>query len=379
MKKLNKNRIGRKVVLLLFVSLFSTSIALGQTEVFKNVVNNLAFYKQKKEIKFLGFAKKSIDSLIRTRADSADLKKSVYKAIVYSSIASLDSLNKLNQPVDFFEKTRQFIDKIASDRKSYKYQTDIDYAKHCIANVFLRKGFAYTRISDYNNAMQAFLSAKKYAPDFKNLNAYIAYTNNRLGNLLIAAKYYNDLLKTDSTKAEYIEAAANTFKAIGDTSRALKILQNGRKYFPDDKVLLLDEANIYNNRLDYQSLELLLPKLLEQNSENEEVALVGAKCYEYLHKFDKAEALYLHSIELNNTIVDPIYSIGLLYLKRSLLSTGEQSMQYIVTAGQWLEKANDIAPNDAKCLQLLKLIYTKTGERDKLDQINNKLKLLTNQ
>ena len=86
------------------------------------------------------------------------------------------------------------------------------------------------------------------------------------------AKYYTDLLKTDSTKAEYIEAASNTFKAIGDTSKALQILQKGRRHLPDDKFLLLDEANIYNNReiimhwshccLNYWTKILIMKKLL---------------------------------------------------------------------------------------------------------------------
>ncbi|HEY4197788.1 MAG TPA: hypothetical protein VGM63_19745 [Mucilaginibacter sp.] len=370
---------GRKVILPLFILLFAASFAFGQTEALKSVVNNLAFYKQKKDFKYLSNAKKSVDSLIKTHSDSIDLEKNIYKAVVYSSIVYLDSLNKLKQPENFFDKTRQHVDKLAANKKSYKYQPEIDYCKRCIANVYLRQGFQYLRIFDYNNAIQTFRKAKNYAPDFKNLNAYIAYSNNKLGNLIDAGKYYTDLLKTDSTKAEYIEAASTTFKAIGDTSKALQILQKGRKHLPADQFLLLDEANIYNNQRNYHALEPLLSQLLDENPNNEEIAFISANCYDHLNKFDKAESLYLRAIELNGSVYDPVYDLGILYFKTGILKNGEDSKKDIARAGQWLEKANEISPNDVKCLQLLQLVYTKTGNQDQIEKINAKLKLLTNQ
>src|SRR6202042_2703751 len=102
------------------------------------------------------------------------------------------------------------------------------------------------------------------APSFKQLNAYIAYSNNKLGHLREAAKYYTDLVG-DSTQASYVEAASNIYKSFGDTLAALEIVKKGRKVLPNDKSLLLDEANIYNNKKDYRSLVTLLPALLDIN------------------------------------------------------------------------------------------------------------------
>ncbi len=370
---------GRKVILPLFVFVFAASATFGQTEVFKNVVNNLAFYKQKKDLKYLANAKKSVDSLITTHADSIDLAKNVYKETVYSSIAFIDSLNKLKQPANFFEQVRKQYDKLAANKKIYRYQPEMDFSRRCIANVYLRHGFSYLHISDYHNAIQSFQQAKKYAPEFKELNAYIAYADNRLGNMEDAAKYYTELLKTDSTKGQYIEAASNTYKAIGDTSKALQILQKGRKHLPDDNFLLLDEANIYNNRKDYRLLEPLLTQLLDQNTNNAEVAFIAANCYDHLNNFDKAESLYLRSIELNGSLYDPVYNLGILYFREGISKHGDNSRDDVARAGQWLEKANEMAPNDVKCLQLLQMVYTKAGNQEQIDKINSKLKLLTNQ
>jgi len=107
-----------------------------------------------------------------------------------------------------------------------------------LANVYIRKAFVYVHNSDFVNALQLFQDAEKYTPSFKPLHAYIAYSNNKLGNLRAAAKYYSDLVG-DSTRAEYVEAASNIYKSLGDTVTALEVVKKGRKILPNDKSLLL--------------------------------------------------------------------------------------------------------------------------------------------
>ena len=367
---------GRKIILPVLIGLFTTSAAFSQKEVLKSVVNNLAFYKQKKDLKYLSSAKKSVDSLITTHADSLDLEKNVYRAVVNSSILYIDSLNKLKQPAAFFTQTTQLVDKLSAERKIYKFQLEIDYAKRCLANVYIRKAFVYLNNSDFTNALQLFQDAQKYAPTFKQLNVYIAWSNSKLGNLQAAVKYYTDLIGTDSVKTEYVEAASNVYKSLGDTDKALDIVKKGRKLLPNDKALLLDEANIYNNQKDYHALAPLLPALLDINTNNADIAFVAANCYDHLNQYDKAESLYLHSIELNSSAYEPVFNLGLLYFKQS--EKEKDRTQNTALAAQWLEKANEIAPNDINCLQVLQLVYTETGNETQKNRINNKLKQLTN-
>jgi tetratricopeptide (TPR) repeat protein len=370
---------GRKIILPVLIILFATSAAFCQSEGLKTVVNNLAFYKQKKDLKYLGNAKKMVDSIVDAAPDSLDLERNVYKAVVYSSILYIDSLNKLKQSAAFFSQTTGLVDRLSANRKIYKFQVDIDYAKNCLANVYIRKAFVYINNSDFGNALTLFEGAQKYAPSFKQLNAYIAFSNNKLGNLRAAAKYYTDLIGGDSTKAEYVEAASIIYKSFGDTVTALAIVKKGRKVLPNDKSLLLDEANIYNNRKDYRSLVNLLPALLEINTNNADIAFVAANCYDHLNQYDKAESLYLHAIELNSSAYDPIFDLGLLYFKHSEIKREGSNAQNTALAVQWLEKANEIAPNEVNCLRVLQMVYAQTGNKDQVNRINDKLKQLTNQ
>jgi tetratricopeptide (TPR) repeat protein len=376
--KMNSRMAGRKIVLPVLLVLFTAFAALGQSEALKSVVNNLAYYKQKQDLKYLAQAKKSVDSLIITRADSADIQKMVYRAVVNSSILYIDSLNKLQQPPVFLDQTVELTDRLSSNKKAYRYQSEIDYVKHCLANVYIRKAFVYSNNSDYNNALQLFLDAQRYAPAFGQLNGYIAYSGEKLGNLQTAAKYYSKLVQDDNPKTEYIAAASDIYKTLGDTATALELIKKGRRTLPNDKTLLLDEANIYTNKKDYKNLAPLLALLLDNNTNNAELAFVAANCYDHLNEYDKAESLYLRAIELNSSAYDPIFNLGLLYLKQSEEQEKDKS-QNITRSAQWLEKANEISPNDVKCLQVLQLLYKKTGNQDQINQVNSKLKQLTNQ
>jgi tetratricopeptide (TPR) repeat protein len=370
---------GRKIILPVLLALFTADAALCQTEVLKGVVNNLAFYKQKKDLKYLASAKKTVDSLIKASPDSLDLERNVYKAVVYSSILYIDSLNKLNQPASLFPQTASLVDKLQDNRKIYQFHAEMDYCSRCLADVYIRKAFVYMKNSDFVNALELLEDAEKYAPSFKPLSAYIAYSNNKLGNLHAAAKYYEGLVGGDSTKAEDAEAASAIYKTFGDTVAALSIIKKALKVLPNDRSLLLDEANIYTNKKDYRALENLLPILLDINVNNADIAFVAANCYDHLNQYDKAESLYLRSIELNSSAYDPIFNLGLLYFKQSQLKQERERPENEARAKQWLERASEISPNDINCLQVLKMVYAQTGDQNQISKINNKLKQLTNQ
>jgi len=369
---------SRKITLSVFIVLFATSFAFCQSEALKPVVNNLAYYKQKKDLKYLASAKKSIDSLITTHADSLDVRKLVYRAVVNSTIVYVDTLNTLKQPANFFTQTADLVDKLIANKRIINFQDQMDYVKRCIANVYIRRGFGYMNTSDFANAELSFLKAQKYVPYFKPLNFYIAYSSNKLGNLQDAAKYYSYLIDADSTKAEYVEAVSTIYKLTGDTVKALEIIQKGRRLLPNDKLLLLDEANIYNNRKDYGALEPLLGSLLENYPNNADIAFVAGNCYDNLNQYSKAENYYLQAIELNGSAYDPVYNLGLLYFKESLIKPADKQND-IARAEQLLEKANEISPDDIRGLQVLQLVYIQTQNKNQLINVNNKLKQLNNQ
>ncbi|MBS7563114.1 tetratricopeptide repeat protein [Mucilaginibacter sp. Bleaf8] len=371
--------LSRKILVFSFLLLFTAPLAFGQSEALKSVVNSLAFYRQKGELRYLSSAKKSVDSLIVTKSDSSNLEKNIYKAIVYSSIAFVDSTNQLNNPPDFVAKTTKLVDALGEKKKIYKYPTELDFCKRCLSNVYIRLGFISIRSMEFATAVDNFKKAQSYTPTFAPLNAYIAYANSKNGNLQEAVKYYNTLLTADSTRTEYVLATANIYKTMGDTAKALNVLQKGRRFLPTEKSLLLEEANIYSNRGDYRALEPMLVKLLDENQANADVAFVAANCYDHLKQYDRAESLYLRAIELNNSAYDPVLNLGLLYLKQSTVRNNHDDVQKnLERAALWLQKAYEMSPKNVIPLQLLQQVYAKTGNELQLQKINDKLQQLNN-
>jgi len=232
--------------------------------------------------------------------------------------------------------------------------------------------------SDFQNAESSFQKAHAYDLGFVPVNAYIAFTNSKLGNLKQAAVYYDNIINADTAKKEYNAIAAQNFELIGDTTKALDILKKARKSDPTDRVLLLNVATIYNNRGDYKSLAPLIKPLLDLNPNNADIAFVAGNCYDHLAQYDKAESFYLQAVELNNgSSYDPMFNLGLLYLKMSSIKS-DDGKKDITYAAQWLEKANEISPNDIKCLKLLQIVYKQTGNENQLQRVNDKLRDLTN-
>jgi tetratricopeptide (TPR) repeat protein len=369
--------LGRKIILSLFILLFTAPFAFSQTEALKGVVNNLAFYRQQKDLKYLTNARKQVDSLIKTKKDSSNVPKSVFRAVVYSSILYTDSLNKLGVPANTLDQISSLVDHLSGTNQIFKYQVEMDFSKRCLGNVYIRNGALALKDKKYETALGNFQKAQHFVPRYRRINGYIAYTNNLLGKYTDAARSYSLLLNTDTLLSEDVIAAANVYKTLGDTTKALQVLQKGRKLLPDDDALLYDEANIYTTRKDYKALAPLLPQILSKNPKNPQLAFMAANCYDHLNDGDRAESLYLQAIELRSRYYDAVFNLGLLYFKDYTNKDGDQQKN-IGRAIQWFEKANTILPNNLQCLQLLQWAYLKTRNEDQLNRINDKLKQLTN-
>lgn len=368
---------ARKLLLSILFLIQTTSFAFSQAEELKDVFNNLAFYNQKHDLKFLGEAKKAIDKTIQTRKDSANLYKNVYKAVVYSTIAFADSLNTLRMPDNFLTTINVYADTLANKRKIYNYTSEVNYIKKNIANVYIRKGFNEMQRDNFKSAVSNFEKAKLIVPEAENLDVYMAYAVNRMGELHKSALYYDNLIASGKAGAEVILTAQKNYKILGDTAKALKAIKSGRTLYPENKKLLFEEANIYNNKKDYAALRGLLDGLVKSAPEDYDINFLTAVCYDHLNQPEKAENFYKKAILVSPSSYDPVFNIGIIYMKKGLATEDLTSPNYVL-ARRYLEKANELNPNDPQFLQTLKLLYDKTGDIEQANKINTQLNQIIN-
>lgn len=368
---------AKKLLLSIVFLITATSFAFSQSEELKDVFNNLAFYKQKHDLKFLEEAKKAIDKIIITRSDSSNLQKSVYKAVVYSTIAYADSANTLKMPDNFLMKTTEYAESLFNRKKVYNYSSEITYIKRNIANVYIRKGFNDMERNNYRSAISNFERAKILVPSADHLAVYLAYATNKLGELNKSADYYDNLLKNDKPSSEVILNAEKLYKLLGDTAKALNAVKNGRVLYPENRKLLFEEANIYNNKNDYEALRGLIDNLIKADPDDYDVNFLAAVSYDHLNQTNKAELYYKKSIELNRSSYDPVFNLGVLYMKKGVNNpaTSEENFN---AALYYLQEANEMDPNNPDFLKTLKLLYDKTGNVAESNKISLQLNQIIN-
>ena len=366
-----------RILLLSVFFLFSTSFGFAQTEVLKDVFNNLAFFNQKHDLKYLGEAKKAIDKTIQTKKDSANLYKSVYRAVVYSTIAYADSANTLHMPDNFLATTAVYADTLFTRKKIYNYSSEVSYIKRNLANEYIRRGFNDLQHNDFRSAVNYFQKAQALAPNTDHLGIYMAYAANKMGELNKSAAYYDQLLESGKAGAEVILTAQKVYKILGDTAKALKALKNGRQLYPENKKLLYEEANIYNNKKDYAALRGLIDGLIKASPDDYDINFLAGVCYDHLNQTNKAEVFYKKAAQLNHTAYDPLFNLGVLYMKKGLADP-EKSAENFNLARINLEKADQMNPNDPEFLQTLKLLYDKIGDSTQANKINTQLNQIIN-
>ncbi|RYE22665.1 MAG: hypothetical protein EOP42_24180, partial [Sphingobacteriaceae bacterium] len=330
----------RKLLLSILFLIGTTSFSFSQTEQLKDVFNNLAFYNQKHDLQFLSEAKKAIDKTIITRSDSANLYKSIYKAVVYATILYADSANTLRMPDNFLATTLIYADTLFKRKKVFTYSSEITYIKRNLANAYIRRGFTYLQRNNYKSAITNFDVAKSIVPDAENLSVYLAYAANKMGELNKSAAYYDHLLENDKPGAEVILTAQRIYKILGDTTKALIAIEKGRRVYPENKSLLYEEANIYNNKKDYAALKKLLFTLVKVSPDDYDINFLAAVCYDHLNQPDQAEIFYKKAIRLNQNSYDPVFNLGILYMKKELAKPVQTVEQYDL-ARNFLEKANE--------------------------------------
>jgi Flp pilus assembly protein TadD len=364
-------------LLLSVVFLFNASFSFSQTEVLKDVFNNLAFYNQKHDFKFLGEAKKAIDKTIQTKKDSANLYKGVYRAVVYSTIAYADSLNTLHMPDNFLSTTAVYADTLFTRKKIYNYAAEVTYIKRNIANVYIRKGFNDMQRNNYKSAVEFFQKAQALVPQEDHLGVYLAFAANKMGELNKAASYYDQILTNGKPDAELILTAQKTYKVLGDTAKALKALKTGRNLYPDNKKLLYEEANIYNNKKDYAALRTLIEGLVKANPDDYDINFLAGVCYDQLNQTKQAEVFYKKAIQLNRNAYDAVFNLGVLYMKKGLADPTNATENFNL-AQLNLEKANEMNPNNPGFMETLKLLYDKTGDSTNSTKISTQLNQIIN-
>jgi len=262
----------------------------------------------------------------------------------------------------------------------------------------------------YTQGGQQF-DAKDYAGALKSFETQIAITeSDKYVGVTDTGMYYNAGLaamnaKEHQTAIKYFEKCAemgyqgvNTYFQIsqnylemGDTLKAESILKDLRTKFADNKNVILELIDLYIKAgKNDAALENLV---IARTDDPDNYSLHFAEGIIYLNedRYDEAITSLSRSVELNPEFYDSQYGLGASYINKAsdmfakandIMDVNEynkavdDAMAVFAKALPYMEKANELKPDDVYALRSLRELYYRLKMTEKYDAVKAKLDTL---
>jgi tetratricopeptide (TPR) repeat protein len=206
----------------------------------------------------------------------------------------------------------------------------------------------------------------------------------------ISKNYFGKLVSMNYKEPAIYRFLAEIYKSESDTTQALKCIHDGRSKFPDDFGLIIEETNIYLASNEKEKAMELLQLAITKDDKNPTLFFAVGANYDQMGDFDEAEKNYKKSLELDPEFFDSNYNLGALYVNKAITITEEanalplneekkynelkeQSDELLEKSLPYLEKADELKPNDIYVLRTLRDIYARLNHLDTLREIEKKI------
>lgn len=371
--------------LLVFISLFAGfTAAMAQNAEVVSAFNYLKFNELDK-------AKEAIDRAAMDEKTLASAKTWYYRGMIYQAIGESTDANFRNLEPKAF--------KVAYD----SYQRSINYdSKNAYTEDIKTKRFPRLFVSLSHEGVKEY-QAKKYLVALENFEAALLINPNDtplLFNSALAAmgagltekskEYLNKLIIYKYNDPDIYRRLANILKVEKDTTQALAILEQGRREFPTNNPLMIDELNIYLLRGEANKIVDKLKEATAADPNNKQLYMVLGTAYDNMKNPDEAEKAYKRAVEIDPVYFDAWYNLGAMYYNlgvedvkyaNNLPASKQQEYERVAARAQghfdkalpYLEKALELSPNDRNTLLSLKEIYARNGEEAKSFDMKKRL------
>ncbi|MBN2639044.1 MAG: tetratricopeptide repeat protein [Bacteroidales bacterium] len=340
-------------------------------------------------------AKEAIDEAVKNEKTKTDAKTWLFYGEVYYGIASsplpiykkLDSL-AAEKALSGLQNVKKY------DDKGHLTKEADDYIGK-LSPVFYQQGNEAFKVQNYADAMKNFADAYRVGKLVGKTDTTAVF-NAGISALLaknskMAAKYLKASIDDGYNDAKAYVYYTRALKDMGDTTAANEALEQGRKAFPDDMNLLLEQAQMYlekgQSKQLIQSLKEAIAK--EPNSpSNANLYFLIGKSYDDLKDVAQAEENYKKSLAINPNFFASYYNIGAIYVNNAAVlqrkanslplsaqdeytKLNDEANSNLKIAVPWLEKALKLKPTDEQTLKALKEAYTRLKMNDKLKDLMN--------
>jgi len=339
-------------------------------------------------------AKEAIDKAIEHPKTIGDVRTWFYCGNVYLAIQLSDEPEYMGLDPDALDKSYRAYKKALELDEKAEYTAEINERLIVCAEQYFNRGVSFYNEMEYDQASLAFELAGKISSDLGIVDTtsyfYSAQSAFFANKYDVSKKYFKLLIDMNYGETAIYRFVAEIYKAEADTAKALQTIMDGRKRFPDDFSLIIEEINIYLAADDKDKAMELLQIAITKDDQNPTLFFAVGTNYDQMGNFEDAEKNYLRAIQLDNNFFDPIYNLGALYVNKAIAITEEanalplseqkkydalklEADNYLSKSLPYLEKADELNPNDTYVLRTLRDIYARLGMLDKLKEVDEKL------
>lgn len=261
-------------------------------------------------------------------------------------------------------------------------------------NLAMNTGIVKYNEKDYAMAFKMFKKSDELTSSMGATDTMAIYNAalaaDRAGDYAGALEYYQKADAINFPEPAIYNFMSVIHKNMGDTTAADNAIISGRKKFPADQGLLIEEVNIYLGRGELEKALENLKLTVEQDPDNAELIYNVGAVYDNIGNIEKARESYLRSIEIKEDYFDSNYNLGASYFNEAVelinatseipaaevkrYQAAKANADKVMNMAQpYLEKAHEIDPEDRSTMASLAEIYARTNQLEKRKEIMTKL------
>ena len=268
-----------------------------------------------------------------------------------------------------------------------------------LAGEYANEGITKFTAKDYKGAQESFGKSMLLSQMGGKMDTMVMY------NTALASEYAEDfdaakqlydgliMLKynVDGNGPDLYRSMAKIYKKEGNKEKAAEYISKGRKAYPDNNNLLVEELEGFLASGNHEEALTNLNAAIVNDEKNHVLYFARGTVYESLKQEDNAVTDYKKALELKPDYYDAAFNLGAYYFNMGADKINEsnklplsaskkyealkvEAKKYFETAVPFVETANKLNPGDAGTGTMLIKLYTHTGQYDKAKEIKAKFK-----
>lgn len=342
-------------------------------------------------------AREAIDKAIEHNRTMDDATTWMYRGIIYLNIYLSEEYRHLDD--DALNKALVSLNKAVEldERDRLNQEVEITPRIEAIGQLYFEEAVNQFNMTDFGAAANLFEKAfevGRYIDKVDTLakvNAALAAT--RAQEFARAVELYGQAQEIGVQDAELYRNLAFAYRGMGEREKMMEVINEGRSLYPEDSGLLLEEINAYLAVGEGNKVVDDLKRLVEEDPENHSIFFVlgtiyGDETNEEMYDTDLASEYYERAIEIQPDYYDAVYNLGALYINESnkiqviandlpltaeeeYAELTEQANELIRKALPHLEKAYELNPTDEETKNVLRTVYIRFNDMDKLQLLED--------